>query len=125
MLMRQADLSIPLLPCYTSESLSALIRSHDREAFDHLYQQYACRLLQAIRLIVREEEVALEVLRESFIRIWNEFKTVLPEESARYGRMQVIACRAALEVRAGRSGQAEQEPAGSVPAADHSRQAVL
>lgn len=65
-----ADNSIHII---SEEDLIALLRAQDRRAVSVLYDKYSAALFGVILRIVKEEEVAEDVLQEAFVKIWSTF----------------------------------------------------
>jgi RNA polymerase sigma factor (sigma-70 family) len=55
---------------YTEEQLVALVKQQSEEGFTYLYEKYAKALYTVIIQIVRDHEVANDVLQKSFVNIW-------------------------------------------------------
>jgi RNA polymerase sigma factor (sigma-70 family) len=52
-------------------ALVASLVARDTKALDILYSSYSASLLGIVSKVVKQEEVAQDVLQESFIKIWN------------------------------------------------------
>jgi RNA polymerase sigma factor (sigma-70 family) len=65
-----ADNSIHII---SEEDLVTLLRVQDRRAVSVLYDKYSAALFGVILRIVKEEEVAEDVLQEAFLKIWSTF----------------------------------------------------
>lgn len=57
----------------SEEDLVALLREQDRRAMPVLYDKYSAALFGVIVRIVKDEEVAEDVLQEAFVKIWSSF----------------------------------------------------
>lgn len=55
----------------------------EEEAFTVLYDRYSTRLFQNILRLVKEEDVAKEVLQDLFLKIWESRSTIDPQKSFR------------------------------------------
>jgi RNA polymerase sigma factor (sigma-70 family) len=65
-----ADDSIHII---SEEDLIALLRAQDKRAVSVLYDKYAAALYGVVLKIVKEEEIAEDVLQEAFVKIWSTF----------------------------------------------------
>jgi RNA polymerase sigma factor (sigma-70 family) len=59
----------------SEEVLVAQLRAQDQRAISLLYRNYSAALYGVILRIVKQEEVAEDVLQESFVKIWSAFAT--------------------------------------------------
>ena len=59
---------------YSEEELVMLLQNQDQTAFSYLYDNYAAALNGIIYRMVEEQQLAEDILQESFIKIWNNFK---------------------------------------------------
>ncbi len=55
---------------YTEENLIAALQSGDTAAFSYLYDHYAGALYGLVLRIVRDEDLAQDLIQESFLKIW-------------------------------------------------------
>lgn len=79
------------------ELLIEQIVKKDPKAFDMLYNNYSKSLLGVIFNIVRNEEVAEEILQDVFIKIWNKADTYTPSKGRIFTWMLNIARNAAID----------------------------
>jgi RNA polymerase sigma-70 factor (ECF subfamily) len=61
---------MPPVAAYTEEELVALLKQQSRGAFDHLYTNYSAVLYGIICRIINDEQIAQDVLQDSFVKIW-------------------------------------------------------
>ncbi|MFD1756155.1 RNA polymerase sigma factor [Rufibacter sediminis] len=59
----------------SEEELVAQLRAQDQRAITLLYRNYSAALYGVILRIVKQEEVAEDVLQESFVKIWSAFSS--------------------------------------------------
>lgn len=52
------------------QNIIRLLANQDKKAIAHLYDQYGSALFGVILKVVKSEEIAKDVLQESFIKIW-------------------------------------------------------
>ncbi len=50
------------------------LKQKEREAFSYLYDNYSAALLGVIKRVIESEEVANDVLQESFVKIWKNIE---------------------------------------------------
>jgi RNA polymerase sigma factor (sigma-70 family) len=55
---------------YTEDTLVAALRSHDNDAYQHLYINYRGALYTVISQFINDEEIANDVLQDVFIAVW-------------------------------------------------------
>jgi RNA polymerase sigma-70 factor, ECF subfamily len=59
----------------SEENLVALLRSKDERGFSILYDNYSSALFGVISKIVRSEEIASDVMQDSFVKIWKNIES--------------------------------------------------
>lgn len=57
------------------EQLVALLKSKDKQAFALLYDRYSSALYGVILKVVKYEELAQDVMQDSFVKIWKKIDT--------------------------------------------------
>ncbi|WPU98428.1 RNA polymerase sigma-70 factor [Mucilaginibacter sp. cycad4] len=57
------------------------LRSGNQRAFEQLYRMYSRYLLSNIRMLVKDKEIADEILQDAFLKIWECREAVDPEKS--------------------------------------------
>jgi RNA polymerase sigma factor (sigma-70 family) len=55
---------------YTEAELVAALKEHDNQAYKYLYHNYKGALFNAITQIIKDQEIAGDVLQETFINVW-------------------------------------------------------
>ncbi|HSV10258.1 MAG TPA: sigma-70 family RNA polymerase sigma factor [Hanamia sp.] len=60
---------------YNEEELVALLKSGDESAFAYLYDNYSAALYGIICRIINNNELAEDILQESFVKIWNNISS--------------------------------------------------
>lgn len=83
--IRRRSLSIP------EERLIEGLKNKDKNAMSALYQMYSDSLYKVISTIVVIEEVAQDLLQETFIRIWKSFQLYDPRKGRLYTWMARLA----------------------------------
>lgn len=59
---------------YTELELVLLLKAKDRRAYSYLYDNYAAALYSIVVKVLGEREESLDVLQESFIKIWKNIE---------------------------------------------------
>ena len=81
----------------SEETLVALLRTGDRSAVGVLYDRYATALYGVIIRVVRSEEIAEDLLQETFIRIWTSFGSYDDAKGRLFTWMMRVARNMALD----------------------------
>lgn len=68
---------------FNERDLVGLLCKDDEQAFKILYESYSNRLLGYLIKFTKSEDDAAEILQETFMRIWNNRKTLDPLKSFR------------------------------------------
>lgn len=71
----------------------------DKAALDELYNRYSSALYGIIKRILKDEDVAEEVLQDSFIRIWDKIGSYNPEKGRLFTWMLNISRNLAIDKR--------------------------
>lgn len=79
------------------ESLTLQLRQRDRRAFEVLYDRYSAALYGVVMRIVQIEEMAEDVLQETFIKIWRNAESYDDSRGTLFTWMLNIARNAALD----------------------------
>ncbi len=75
----------------------AQLRAQDQKAITLLYRNYSAALYGVILRIVKQEEVAEDVLQESFVKIWSAFSTYDEQKGRLFTWMLNIARNLAID----------------------------
>lgn len=59
----------------TEQNIIALLQNGDKKAISLLYEHYSGALLGVIKKVIKDENIAQDVLQESFIKVWKKGKT--------------------------------------------------
>ncbi len=87
-------------PTYNESDNLALfqrVAEGDRKAFEALYERYAGAILRVIVAMVRNQELAEEVLQDTFVKIWRSAKTYDPKQGRLFTWMARIAKNTAID----------------------------
>ncbi|HNP49634.1 MAG TPA: sigma-70 family RNA polymerase sigma factor, partial [Bacteroidia bacterium] len=57
----------------TEEELIRLLSNREEKGIEILYDNYSAALYGVIHRIVQQDEIAEDVLQETFLKIWNNF----------------------------------------------------
>jgi len=88
---------LPPVANHTEESLVALLKQGDKNAFNYLYDNYSAVLFGVIRRIILDEITAQDVLQDVFVKIWNNIGQYEPVKGRIYTWMINIARNAAID----------------------------
>jgi RNA polymerase sigma factor (sigma-70 family) len=75
----------------TEDQLVIALKNMDRGAMNSLYQMYSDSLYRVITTIVQIEEIAQDILQETFIKIWKSFSQYDPVKGRLYTWMARMA----------------------------------
>lgn len=79
------------------KELVALLQSKDKNAFAILYDNYSAALYGVIIKIIRIEEIAQDVLQDSFIKIWKNIESYNAEKGTLFTWILNISRNTALD----------------------------
>jgi RNA polymerase sigma-70 factor (ECF subfamily) len=65
------------------KDLVMLLAEGNEAAFEKLYQSYSKRLLGYLIKLVKSETIAVELLQDAFVKVWNNRQNIDPEQSFR------------------------------------------
>jgi RNA polymerase sigma factor (sigma-70 family) len=103
------------------ESLVAALRRRDRAAVGVLYDRFSVMLFGLINRIVRSEEVAEDVLQETFLKVWRSFDSYDASKGALATWLMSVARSVAIDKvrsRGFRDSLKNQSIDNSVPQVD-------
>jgi RNA polymerase sigma factor (sigma-70 family) len=75
----------------TEDQLVLALKNMDRGAMNSLYQMYSDALYRVISTIIQIEEIAQDILQETFIKIWKSFNQYDPVKGRLYTWMARMA----------------------------------
>lgn len=113
---------------YSEEQLIEKLKSQDAEAFSYLYDNYSGAIYGTIVRMVPEEEVAQDLLQETFVKIWKSFSMYNAEKGRLYTWMVNIARNLAIDHKRSRSFKSSgknQDIDKSVNAINRSQKSVF
>ena len=88
---------------YNEEELVSLLKSGDQSAFAYLYDHYSAALFGIIYRIINNNELAEDILQESFVKIWNNFSSYDPTKGRLFTWMLNIARNLTIDTTRGKS----------------------
>lgn len=74
-----------------------MLQKRDKEALEYIYDRYSAALFGTVLPIVRSEELAQEVLHDTFMKIWNNFDSYNPGRGRLFTWMINIARNLAID----------------------------
>lgn len=113
---------------YSEEQLIEKLKAQDADAFSYLYDNYSGALYGTLIRIVDEEEVAQDLLQETFVKIWKSFSSYNAEKGRLYTWMVNIARNLAIDHKRSRSfksSEKNQDIDKSVNAINRSQKTVF
>ena len=85
------------------EQLLARCAGGDRDAFERLYQATSAKLYGICLVLLKREDIAEDVLQDSFVKIWTRANTYSPDKGSALTWMTSVVRNRALDViRSGR-----------------------
>ncbi|SEA28107.1 RNA polymerase sigma factor [Bizionia paragorgiae] len=74
-----------------------LLKNGDKKAMVLLYENYSGALLGVIKKIISDNDLAQDVLQESFIKVWKNSKSYNPEKAKLFTWLYRIAYNSAID----------------------------
>ncbi|WP_411272915.1 RNA polymerase sigma factor [Daejeonella sp.] len=84
-------------PVFTELELISGLATSDKRFLEALYEMYCGSLFGIINRIVKEEEIAEDVLQDTFVRIWQSFSKYDPAKGRLFTWMANLARNLALD----------------------------
>jgi len=78
-------------------ALVASLVARDTKALELLYSSYSASLLGIVSKVVKQEELAQDVLQESFLKIWNSISQFDPSKGRLFTWMSRLARNTAID----------------------------
>ncbi len=101
---------------YSEEELVTLIRNKNTEAFKSLYDNYSSALYGVILKVVEIEELAQDILQDSFVKIWKSFSSYDSSKGRLFTWMLNISRNTAIDALRSKHGKME----GKIQSIDNS-----
>jgi len=81
----------------SADDIGEKLRNGDKAAFEQLYDRYADALYGMVIRMVKDEELAKDVIQESFIKIWKNASKYNPQKAKIFTWMYQITRNTALD----------------------------
>ena len=94
---------------YNEQELVYLLKERNNQAFSYLYDNYSGALYTIVLQIIRENELASDVLQEVFINIWRKIESYDPAKGRLFTWMLNIARNASIDTLRSKSFQNTQK----------------
>jgi RNA polymerase sigma factor (sigma-70 family) len=94
---------------YNEQELVYLLKQRNNQAFSYLYDNYSGALYTIVLQIIRENELASDVLQEVFINIWRKIESYDPAKGRLFTWMLNIARNASIDTLRSKSFQNTQK----------------
>ena len=88
---------MPGTSTYTEDTLLLGLQQHDEHAYSYLYDHYSNALFGIILQVVTQQEVAEDVLQETFIKAWQNIRSYNPQKGRLYTWLLNIARNSAID----------------------------
>lgn len=82
---------------YTEIDLISLIKEKNQKAFSYLYDTYSKSLFSVIVFLIKDKEESEDILRNSFLEIWNNFDSYESDKERLFTWMITIARKLSIE----------------------------
>lgn len=79
------------------EELVAALRARNSHAFEYLYDNYSHELFGIAKKILNSQELAEDVLQDTFVKIWNSFSSYDPTKGRLFTWMLNIVRNTAID----------------------------
>lgn len=97
---------------YTEQDLILKLKERNDQAYSYLYDNYSAVLYSIILKILRETELANDVLQEVFINIWRKIESYDPAKGRLFTWMLNIARNASIDMLRSKDYQNSQKNQG-------------
>lgn len=94
---------------YDEQQLVTLLKNRDNKAFDYLYSNYSGALYSIILQILKDAELANDVLQEVFVNIWRKIEIYDSSRGRLFTWMLNIARNASIDTLRSKSYQNSQK----------------
>lgn len=94
---------------YSEPELVLLLKQRSQNVFSYLYDNYSGALLSIIINIVKEEELANDVLQEVFVKVWKQIESYDSSKGRLFTWMLNIARNASIDTVRSKSYQNSQQ----------------
>ena len=100
---------MPIQPNYTEQDLILKLKERNSQAYSYLYDNYSAALYSIILQILKETELANDVMQEVFVNIWRKIASYDPAKGRLFTWMLNIARNASIDMLRSKSYQNSQK----------------
>ncbi len=93
----------------TEEELVERLGARDAAAFEYLYDNYSGALYGSILRMVQDENVAQDLLQETFVKIWKNYSSYNSDRGRLYTWMVNIARNLAIDHKRSRANKSSEK----------------
>ena len=79
------------------QDIIALLKNGDKKAISLLYEHYSGALLGVVKKVISDNDIAQDVLQESFIKVWKKGKTYDPSKAKLFTWLYRIFYNSAID----------------------------
>ena len=79
------------------QDIIALLKNGNKKAISLLYEHYSGALLGVVRKVISDDDIAQDVLQESFIKVWKKGKTYDPSKAKLFTWLYRIFYNSAID----------------------------
>ena len=100
---------MPIQPNYTEQDLILKLKERNSQAYSYLYDNYSAALYSIILQILKETELANDVMQEVFVNIWRKIESYDPAKGRLFTWMLNIARNASIDMLRSKDYQNRQK----------------
>ncbi|WP_034062027.1 RNA polymerase sigma factor [Lacinutrix jangbogonensis] len=79
------------------QDIITLLKNGDKKAISLLYEHYSGALLSVVKKVISDNDIAQDVLQESFIKVWKKGKTYDPSKAKLFTWLYRIFYNSAID----------------------------
>ncbi|APX99455.1 RNA polymerase sigma-70 factor (ECF subfamily) [Lacinutrix venerupis] len=79
------------------QDIIILLKNGDKKAISLLYENYSGALLGVVKKVISDDDIAHDVLQESFIKVWKKGKTYDPDKAKLFTWLYRIFYNSAID----------------------------
>jgi RNA polymerase sigma factor (sigma-70 family) len=100
---------LPIQSNYTEQDLILKLKERNNQAYSYLYDNYSAALYSIILQILKETELANDVMQEVFVNIWRKIESYDPAKGRLFTWMLNIARNASIDMLRSKDYQNRQK----------------
>ena len=100
---------MPIQSNYTEQDLILKLKERNNQAYSYLYDNYSAALYSIILQILKETELANDVMQEVFVNIWRKIESYDPAKGRLFTWMLNIARNASIDMLRSKDYQNRQK----------------